>query len=72
MTQFCLFVGLHQVGLVLLALSFYVRPYLQQHNLVTGQKINSDLFPYGLIAASAATLISRSANQNRYSYGLNM
>ncbi|XP_043209377.1 peripherin-2-like isoform X2 [Amphibalanus amphitrite] len=47
-----------QVGLALLALSFYVRPYLQRHHLVTGQKVNSDLFPYGLIAASAATLIS--------------
>ncbi|KAF0287844.1 Peripherin-2 [Amphibalanus amphitrite] len=47
------------VGLALLALSFYVRPYLQRHHLVTGQKVNSDLFPYGLIAASAATLISR-------------
>ena len=51
---------LSQVGLALLALSFYVRPYLQRHHLVTGQKVNSDLFPYGLIAASAATLISRS------------
>ncbi|KAF0296364.1 hypothetical protein FJT64_006170 [Amphibalanus amphitrite] len=51
------------VGLALLALSFYVRPYLQRHHLVTGQKVNSDLFPYGLIAASAATLISRSVGR---------
>lgn len=49
-----------QMGLALLGLSFYVRPYLQRHHLVTGQRVNSDLFPYGLIAASAATLVSSS------------
>ncbi|XP_037074787.1 uncharacterized protein LOC119096031 [Pollicipes pollicipes] len=47
-----------QMGLALLGLSFYVRPYLQQHHIVTGQSVDSDLFPYGLIAASVATLVS--------------